>query len=376
MTHPFQYGKLAEGFSFVNRLKEKQMLKNNLSAGINTMLISPRRLGKSSLVKAAMSELEKEKSDIKVCFIDAFSIKSEDEFYQAFAQEIIKAVGNKWETWITTAKKYLSAFAPKISIGADPMTDFSVGLEWKTIKENELELLNLPEKIAQAKKIKMIICIDEFQNLAKLNDYNSLEKKMRSVWQHQQNVTYCLYGSKRHMMIDIFNSSSKPFYRFGQIMFLSKIAEDEWVHFIVKAFEITGKRISETLALALVQMVAAHSWYVQQLAFFVWTLTEKEADREVLHQAIEQVIDANLPLYQNECDALTASQFNFLIAVVNNEQRLTAMETINKYNMGTPQNILKNKKVLQNRDLVEKTNEGFDFLDPVFKMWFARTYVY
>jgi len=376
MKLPFQYGKLAEGFSFVNRVKEKQTLKNNLSSGINTMLISPRRLGKSSLVKTAMAELEKENSGVKVCFIDAFTIKSEEEFYQTFAREVIKAVGSKWETWISTAKKFLAALSPKISIGADPMTDFSVGLEWKTMKENELELLNLPEKIAQAKKIRLIICIDEFQNLAKLKNYDSLEQKMRSVWQHQQNVTYCLYGSKRHMMIDIFNSSSKPFYRFGQIMFLTKIAENEWVNFIVKSFETTGKSISKTLALELVQMVDSHSWYVQQLAYFVWNLTENEASAEILQQAIEQVIDANLPLYQNECDVLTASQLNLLIAVANNEPFLTAVETLNRYNMGTPQNVSKNKKLLQNRDIIEKTKTGFAFLDPVFKRWFVNEYIY
>jgi len=375
MKFPFQYGKLVEGNSFVNRMNEKQMLKDTLSAGINTMLISPRRLGKSSLVKAATKELEKEKSDIKVCYIDAFAIMSEEEFYQTFARELIKTVSNKWETWISTAKIFLMSYSPKISIGADPMTDFSISLERKTIKENELELLNLPEKIAQAKKLRIVVCIDEFQNLAKLEDYESLEKKMRSVWQHQQNVTYCLYGSKRHMMMDIFNSSSKPFYRFGQIMFLSKIAEDEWVNFIVKAFETTGKRISETLTLELVQMVESHSWYVQQLAFFVWNLTKNEADTEILKQAIEQVIDANLPLYQSECDALTASQLNLLVAVANNEQQLTAVETMNRYKVGTPQNISKNKKVLQNRDIIEKTKDGFTFLDPVFKRWFVREYV-
>ena len=374
MKFPFQYGKLAEGNSFVNRVNEKQMLKNNLSAGINTMLISPRRFGKSSLVKAAMTELEKENTNIKVCFIDAFAIKSEEEFYQTFARQLVKTTGNKWEAWISAAKKFLTAFSPKISIGSDPMNDFSIGLEWKTIKENELELLNLPEKIAQAKKISIVVCIDEFQNLAKLDNYESLEQKMRSVWQHQQNVTYCLYGSKRHMMIDIFNSSSKPFYRFGQIMFLTKIAENDWVEFIVNSFETTGKSISEMLALELVQMVDSHSWYVQQLAYFVWNLTENEANTNILHQAIEEVIDTNLPLYQSECDALTASQLNLLFAVANNEQSLTSVETLNKYKMGTPQNISKNKKMLQNRDIIEKTENGFTFLDPVFKRWFMKMY--
>ncbi|MDR0748923.1 MAG: ATP-binding protein [Tannerellaceae bacterium] len=375
MKSPFQYGKLAEGTTFVNRLKEKQMLKNNLVSGINTMLISPRRLGKSSLVKLATTELLNENKEIKVCYIDAFTLNTEEGFYQAFAREVIKSASNRWESWLTTGKKYLQALSPRISIGSDPMYDFSIGFEMSAIKENELELLNLPEKIAQAKKIKMIVCIDEFQNFAKMKTYPELEQKMRSVWQHQQNVTYCFYGSKRHMMMEIFNSSSKPFYRFGQIMFLSKIAENEWVDFIVNAFGRTGKSISSELAKTLVSKVDLHSWYVQQLSHFVWNLTENEVTEDILMQATEQVIDANLPLYQRECEALSATQINLLAAVASGEQMLASAEVTAKYRLGTSQNVSKNKKTLQNADLLEKTKNGFNFLDPVFKQWFVSEYV-
>jgi len=375
LTSPFRYGKLVEGLSFVNRAKEKEMIKSNLLSGINTMLISPRRLGKSSLVKTAMLELQKEQKNIKVCYIDAFTILTEEDFYQSFVREIVKAIENTWESWISTAKKYLTALSPRISIGSDPMYDFSISFQLSSIKENELELLNLPEKIAQSKKIKLIVCIDEFQNLAKLNGYESLEKKMRSVWQHQQNVSYCLYGSKRHMMMDIFNSSSKPFFRFGQIMFLGKISEKEWIDFILRSFEKTGKKISVDLASRLASDVQQHSWYVQQYAHFVWNLTEYETTGEILHQAAEQVIDANLPLYQSECEALSVGQINLLKAIASGEKSFTAVDVMNKYRLGTPQNVSKNKRTLQRRDFIDKTKDGFVFLDPVFERWFVREYV-
>jgi len=371
---PFRYGKLAEGASFVNRTKEKQALKNNLISGINTMLISPRRLGKSSLVKTAMTELQKEQNNVKVCYIDAFTILTEEDFYQSFVREVVKATGNKWESWIVTAKKYLKALSPRISVGADPMYDFSIGLEFSAIKENELELLDLPEKIAKTKNIQLIVCIDEFQNLAKLKNYEALEQKMRSVWQHQQNVSYCLYGSKRHMMMDIFNSSSKPFYRFGQIMFLSKISENEWVDFIVYSFQNSNKKISVDFASELVNKVQLYSWYVQQYAHFVWNMTDKEVTNEILQQAFEQVIDSNMPLYLRECELLSASQINLLLAIANGEKNLTSVSVITKYNLGTPQNVLKNKTVLQKKDLIDKTKTGFVFLDPVFEQWFINEY--
>lgn len=374
MESPFQYGKLAMGATFVNRVNEKRELKSNLYSGINTLLISPRRWGKSSLVKEAMKELEAEYKDVKVCYLDVFTIRNEQDFYQTFAREVIKATSNNWESWITTAKEYLKTLSPRISIGSDPMTDFSIGLELHNMQDNELDLLNLPEKIAQEKGIKVIVCIDEFQNLAGLKGYPDLEGKMRSVWQQHQKVSYCLYGSKRHMMIDIFNTSSKPFYRFGQIMFLQKIAEHEWVEFIINAFERTGKKISKTYTQSLVRTVCLHSWYVQQLAHFVWTLTANEVTQEILDKAVSQIINTNLPLFQSECEALSASQLNLLIAIAKGEQTLTGSRTMATYQLGTPQNVSKNKLLLQRKDLIDKTTAGFSFLDPIFELWFTAEY--
>jgi predicted nucleic acid-binding protein len=176
-------------------------------------------------------------------------------------------------------------------------------------------------------------------------------------------------------MMDIFNSPERPFYRFGQIMFLQKIAEDAWVDYIVNAFERTKKKIPAALALELVQSVKSHSWYVQQLAHFVWSLTEKTATETELKAAIEQIIETNLPLYQNECENLSASQLNLLIAIINGEQMLTSAEVMNKYKLGTPRNASKNKNALQQLDIIDKTLGIFELLDPVFERWLKRHYV-
>lgn len=372
---PFQYGKLAMDSTFVNRVYEKQMLKNNLYSGINTMLISPRRWGKSSLVKEAMKELMHEHTDVRVCFLDVFTVRSEEEFYQSFAREIIKATSSSWESWISNAKEFLQALSPRISIGNDPVIDFSIGLEYHRIKENEEELLNLPEKIANAKGLKIIICIDEFQNLAGLKTYEHLEGKMRSVWQHHQRVSYCLYGSKRHMMVDIFNSSSKPFYRFGQLMFLQRIDQAEWAKFIVNSFLKTHKEISKEHAQMIAEKVKCHSWYVQQLSHFVWTITPKKVTTEIIEEGFQQIINSNLPLYIAECEALSVTQLNLLIAIGQGEQILTGAKVMRKYQLGTPQNVAKNKVTLQRKDILDKTTEGLCFLDPVFESWFRSEYI-
>jgi hypothetical protein len=113
---------------------------------------------------------------------------------------------------------------------------------------------------------------------------------------------------------------------------------------------------------------------VQQLAHFVWSLTETTATEAELKAAIEQIIETNLPLYQSECENLSASQLNLLMAIINGEQMLTSAEVMNKYKLGTPRNASKNKNVLQQLDIIDKTLDNFELLDPVFERWLRRQY--
>ena len=108
---------------------------------------------------------------------------------------------------------------PKFSFGIDPQNDFSIGFDWDEIKKNASEILNLPEVISQSKNIELVICLDEFQNIAHFKNPLAFQKKLRSHWQHHQEVSYCLYGSKRNMMTELFENKSMPFYKFGDIIF-------------------------------------------------------------------------------------------------------------------------------------------------------------
>ena len=218
--NPFVFGKAAEGEYFTDRSEDAKRLNANLTHGINTILISPRRWGKTSLVKKVISEITN--PNIKPIYIDIFQCKSEYEFYHAFASTIIKQTSSKLEEWAEMAKTFLSRVSPKFSFGPDPMSDFSLSFDWNPKDDSDLEILQLPEKIAKEKNIRLVVCIDEFQQIGDFTDSVKLQRKMRSVWQHQQNVTYCMFGSKKHLMEYIFNDKSMPFYKFGDMMFLKK----------------------------------------------------------------------------------------------------------------------------------------------------------
>ena len=196
---------------------------------------------------------------------------------------------------------------------------------------------------------------------------------MRAVWQRQENVTYCLYGSKRHMMLDIFNNSSTPFYRFGQVVFLEKIAKEDWVPFIVDSFAKTGKHITEEKAEKICDIVECHSWYVQQLCFFAWNLTTDEVTDEIYDASVEQLININTPMFQNDLEALTSSQREILMAVSRGEYQLSSESVRSRYSLGNPNTLTKNKKKLIEKDMIEVTAENrIVIVDPVLKLWLRR----
>ena len=350
------------------------MLKQMLSSHINVMLISPRRWGKSSLVKKAMSELCEEEENVRVCYIDAFSIGSEAEFYRTFASQVIACASSKMERWIEDAKKFLNGVIPQITVN-DQINDF-IAFDMKFVpqEKDKATILQLPEMLAKEKGIKIIVCIDEFQQLATLSEYKDMEGKMRSVWQRQQLVSYCLYGSKRNMMLNIFNNSNSPFYRFGQVIFMQKIGKEHWIPFIQRSFEKTDKHISQVMAERICNTVSCHSWYLQQLCYFIWSFTVREVTEEVFSTGLKQVLNINTPMFQNDTENLSATQIEMLKAVCNGEEHFTSQAAKASYNLGNPNTIVKNKKILQNKDIIEKDGNAFSFVDPVYRLWFKKEY--
>lgn len=372
MDSPFQFGTLATDKNFIDRVVDRKQLKEMLSSHINVALISPRRWGKSSLVKKAMEELMKERQEFRVCFIDAFSINSEAEFYRVFASSVITSAAGKMEKALRDAVKYLGGLYAGVTIG-DGISDFlSINLRYRPQEMDKMEILNLPEKIAKDKGIRIIVCIDEFQQLIKLPEYPDMEGKMRTVWQRQERASYCFYGSKKHMMMDIFADSQKPFYRFANIIFMPKIAKEDWVPFICDGFRSTGKHISEEFAGRICDTVDCHSWYIQQFAFFVWSATQTEVDEEIMQKSLQYLIDTNSPMFISDTEKLTPSQRAMLRAISDGVGQLSSEETVSRYHLGNPNTIQRNKKVLQEKSFVDAENGVLYISDPVFNLWFKR----
>jgi hypothetical protein len=374
---PFMYGLIAENDNFIDRVEDRKQLKTFLGGGINVMLISPRRWGKSSLVKAAMEELKQEDKQIRVCYLDASRIISEEEFYNKFAIAVIEAASSTLEKKWADFKQYVQALIPgvKLKASAFDAVEMEMELNFAPLKDSAERVLQLPEQISIDKGLHIIVCIDEFQQLSYLPNWKKMEAIMRSVWQHQHHANYCLYGSKRHMMMDIFNNSNNPFYRFGQVLYMKKIEKQYWMPYIIEGFTKTGKHISEELASMICDIAQCHSWYVQQFSLFVWMNTETEVTEEIVNRQLQVVIDTNADMFAKDIENLAASQVAMLRAVSAGETQFNAKEVVKRYGLGAPRTITLNKKALITRDIIEVNGDGYQFIDPIYAIWFKREYM-
>lgn len=369
----FIFGVATSGENFTDRKNETKRLLLNFQQGINTILVSPRRIGKTSLVRKVCELAQSD--DLKIVYLDIFSCRSDREFYDAFATAILRQTSSKLEEWIDNAKRFLSRITPKFSIGTDPMTDFSVSLELNTKSEDVTDILQLPEKIALEKGIKIVVCIDEFQQISEFSDSKIFQKRLRTVWQLQENVSYCLFGSKKHLMNELFERRSLPFYKFGDALYLQKIDTEDWVKYICERFEVTNKSISPSLAEKIAKRVDNHSSYVQQLAWLVWIHADKIATEENFEEAWQDLLDQNTPLFEKQTENLTMYQLNFLKAIIDGvSKEFTTKNVLEKYNLGTSSSVAVVKRALIKKELIDIEKKEIVISDIVLKEWLKREF--
>ena len=374
MEAPFIFGKIATNENFTDREQETTHLVNNFESLINTIIISPRRWGKSSLVHRAATIAQSEDKHLKICTVDLFNVKTEEQFYTVFARSIIGGTASRWDEAIENAKKFFSRLVPKISIGADPMNEVSIEFDWEEIKKNPDEILDLPERIAEAKGLKVMVCIDEFQNIAEFDDPLFFQRKLRAHWQKHQKTSYCLYGSKRHMMLEVFTDPSMPFYKFGDLFFLNKIDTAHFVPFITERFSSTGKSISEDACKKIISLADNHPYYVQQLSQLSWLRTSEICTEEIVAKAHASLVEQFSLLFSNLVETLTFQQVCYLHAVIVGEKAITSSETMHKYHISSATAASRSLKTLIKKDILDSKAGAVSFQDPIFEYWLRHSY--
>lgn len=372
--NPFKIGEMVSGDPFCNRKKEIGRLKSAFQSGQNVILISPRRWGKSSLVQEALRQTRKSAIVIE---LDCFGITSEQMFLEVYLKALIKASQNHFDKITDILKKYIASVVPFISFSYGLNDDIKIGLELQKGKTDVAAILQLPARLQKAKKIPVVVCIDEFQKIMDWPNGTIFMETMRAAWQKHSGVAYCLYGSKRHLMNQIFNDGSNPFYRFGETVFLEKISRADWTSFLTTQFTKSGKEIPKTLAEQLADMTECHSYYVQYLARLVWHITPNKVTPSILAAGYRTFLSDHVAMFRVQTETLTYYQTNYLKALISGETKFTSNKVLRHYDLGSPGNIKRIETALEKSEIIDtftgKPVLSEPYFAPLFREQFIRS---
>ena len=371
MEQLFVFGKPVENEAFTDREKESARLRANFKGGINTFIISPRRWGKTSLVKKVIRDSDR-RNPIYV-FVDVFKAKTSAEFCEMLGNAVLKQTSSMLDEWIDSAKRFLGRVSVGVNLNPDGVNPVNFQFGVSNEPEALEEVLQLPQRIAEKKRVRLVLCIDEFQQIAEFEDSLVFQKQLRTVWQHQKDVSYCLFGSKKHMMEGLFNDESKPFFQFGDVIYLKKIPVSYWMDFISSRFTRTGKKISCSQIERICHAVNEHPSYVQQLCWYVYLFSSETVTDQNIADGLEELIDQNTALFESRTENLTPVQMRFLKAIADGvTEGFSSAAVISRYKLGSSAASVSTRKALLEKGLVYMEDAKLYLADPVMGLWILR----
>ncbi len=368
-TNPFKYGTdVPTGKYFADRRDEMTQLINDIRKGQRVMLFSLRRYGKTSLIHNVLLELEKQ--GFIVAYIDISTVIDKIAFIDKYKSLFVKVASKQW--FIDWSQKFLS----KVKIQyADLTLDFS-GLGEVEVDKVYGNIIDLPEQLAHKNKKRVVIAFDEFQSITQLNG-EKVENLIRSKIQFHKDVSYIFSGSKHHILLDMFTTPGKPFYKSAKIVELKKIPEEEYSAFIKERFKDSGIRIDDSIIKRILDETEGHTYYVQQLCHEIWDACKLSNADKVTNEHIEMAFNAVLSnqksIFEAMWERLASGYRRFLIGALTGKKSIWSKEFKEATNL-TEGGIQKAVRVLSEDYIIEKTSDGVVIPDVFFKAW-IQTYV-
>jgi len=372
MKNPFVFGIEVSGKQFTDRKDEISEIKSDLLSGQSVIVYSPRRYGKTSLVKKILGEL---KNEVVTAYIDIYPITSKEGLAETFAGKVTSSAFTKIDEMINAAREILPDVSPKISVKYEPAEiEFSIKGKERDRDKIFSKSMDVPQKIAEKKNKRVIVAFDEFQEIRRLNG-DEIERIMRSHFQSQRDVSYIFLGSKKHMMKDIFENKNKPFFRFGKHISLKKIPEKEFSEFIKNNFQDTGIKAGDEIIKNILDLTQCHPHYTQQICHEIWYAVAAKENREIktedIDEAVEKVLINQNDAYLSIWDAATKGERAILIALASGETSFFSSKTIDEYNMVSQSHAQRSLEGLERKEVIEKVNGKYE-IDIFFSEWIKR----
>jgi hypothetical protein len=378
--NPFVYGEVVPAAAFVNRVTELDRLVRDLGAAQKVFLISPRRYGKSSLIRHALSAMTRRGALPVELTVSSFS--SYVGFLEGYARALI-AAETRWDrarNWLREAIHSARAevhYTPDATLQTPGMMSVSFpGIKTeRDVSRLAQEVFALPARLAETRRRKVVVALDEFQAIAAF-DGGSVEHAMRAAVQRQREVGYVFAGSEPSLMERMLGPR-RPFYKAGPVMRLDKIPADEFAAFIDARFARSGMKPEPGLGAAVVELAGNLPYDVQRLAHETWDevrgRNRRRATLDELHSALKRLLAEQQTMFEAVWQRMTLAQRAVLRAVVLTEGReLLSADVRSRYRLGGPSTVQASLAALVRDDVIAREDDRYVVVDSLLREWVAR----
>lgn len=377
--NPFVYGEIVTARAFADRENERARLTQDLAAGQKVFLISPRRYGKSSLIRDVMRDLGRQ--GVLTVEVTVAASSSYVGFLEAYAQALVSAETpagrlRRWTAELLQAVRPELRLEPKAPSGEPRMSlAFPSVRTARDTARLAADVFALPGRIASARRQRMAIALDEFQAIQAF-DGGTVEHALRAAVQDQRDVGYVFAGSEPELMERMLGPR-RPFYKAGPVMRLEKIDADVFAKFIERRFVVSGLRPEPGLGVAIVDLAGNVPYDVQRLAHETWddvrAAGRKMAGLEELHLTLTRLLGEQHTIFEESWQRLTLAQRAVLRALVLEDGReLMSADVRSRHRLAGASSVQSGLAALVRQDIVLKEDARYVVSDSLYREWVAR----
>jgi hypothetical protein len=380
--NPFVYGEVVPAAAFADRIDELERLVADLAAGQKVFLISPRRYGKSSLIRRALAAMARKGAITVEVTVASFS--SYVAFLEGYARALA-AAETRWDrarVWLREAIQ-----STRIDVSADPRAGagghaeprlrvaFPAARTERDISQLAQEVFALPARLADARRRRVVVALDEFQAIGGF-DGGSVEHALRAAVQHQRDVGYVFAGSEPSLMERMLGPK-RPFYKAGPVLRLEKIPSEEFAAFIDARFARSGLKPEDGLGAAIVELAGNLPYDVQRLAHETWDDVRaggrRRATLDDLYDALKRLLAEQQTIFEAVWQRLTLAQRAVLRAVVVEEGKaILSADVRDRHRLGGPSTVQAGLAALAREDVISRDGDRYVVVDSLLREWVAR----
>lgn len=370
LSNPF----ISQGYEspdyFCDRQEETAMLMSHLRNGRNVTLISPRRIGKTGLIKNTFYHLAADNNDVVCLYVDIYATKSLRDFVEQLGTTVINDLVRKNYSLKDKVLTFFASLRPVFSL--DPLTgEPSVSITVEPSQE-DITMRNIFRYLNESDK-EVYVAIDEFQQIGEYPETGT-EAMLRSYIQFAQHVHFIFSGSKHHLMAEIFGSPKHPFYQSTEMMGLKPLKSDVYYDFCRNFFVKKGGELSKDIFMHIYNEFEGHTWYVQTIMNRLYENENVVDSVSQVNRALLSILGGREAQYESMVQFFTENQFALLKAIAKDGvvAQPTSGKFIKAHGLSGASSAKAALKVLEEKELVYRKPEGYVVYDLFMNYWLRR----